>query len=70
MASTMLNEMGWATDVVERQLAHAERNKVRAAYNRALHLPERKRMMQAWADYLDGLRENAQVVPIGVGRVA
>jgi hypothetical protein len=40
--------------VIERQLAHAERNKVRAAYNRAQHLDELTRMMQAWADYLDG----------------
>ncbi|GGA14188.1 tyrosine-type recombinase/integrase [Dyella caseinilytica] len=56
MASTRLNEMGWSADVIERQLAHAERNKVRAAYNRAQYLTERKSMMQAWADYLDGLR--------------
>lgn len=59
MASTRLNEMGWSPDVIERQLAHAERNKVRAAYNRAQYLDERKRMMQAWADYLDGLRDGA-----------
>lgn len=62
MASTRLNEMGWPPDVIERQLAHAERNKVRAAYNRAQYLDERKRMMQAWADYLDGLRAGGQVV--------
>jgi len=64
MASTRLNELGWPPDVIERQLAHAERNKVRAAYNRAQYLTERKRMMQAWADYLDGLREGANVVAI------
>jgi integrase len=52
-ASTILNEIGWNPDVIERQLAHQERNKVRAAYNRAMHLPERKKMMQAWADMLD-----------------
>lgn len=63
MASTRLNEMGWAPDVIERQLAHAERNKVRAAYNRAQYLDERTRMMQAWANYLDGLRSGAVVVP-------
>jgi integrase len=57
MASTRLNEMGWQPDVIERQLAHVERNKVRAAYNRAQHLDERTKMMQAWADYLDTLRE-------------
>ena len=63
MASTLLNEMGWPPDVIERQLAHAERNKVRAAYNRAQYLAERARMMQAWADYLDGLRQGADVLP-------
>jgi hypothetical protein len=48
--------MGWSPDVIERQLAHAERNKVRAAYNRASYMAERRKMMQAWADYLDSLR--------------
>ncbi len=56
IASTMLNEMGWNRDAIERQLAHAERNNVRAAYNFAEFLPLRREMMQAWADYLDGLR--------------
>jgi integrase len=56
LASTLLNEQGWHPDLIELQLAHAERNKVRAAYNRAQRLPERRKMMQAWADYLDGLR--------------
>ena len=55
MASTLLNEKGWHPDVIELQLAHAERNKVRAAYNRAQRLAERRAMMQAWADYLDAL---------------
>lgn len=55
MASTRLNELGWPPDVIERQLAHAERNAVRAAYNHAEYLPERKKMMQFWADYLDNL---------------
>lgn len=62
MASTRLNEMGWAPDVIERQLAHAERNKVRAAYNRAQYFAERKKMMQAWADYLDTLKAADNVV--------
>jgi integrase len=62
MASTRLNEMGWAPDVIERQLAHAERNKVRAAYNRAQYMAERREMMQAWADYLDGVRTGAKVL--------
>jgi len=56
MASTLLNEKGFPPDVIELQLAHAERNKVRAAYNRAQRLSERKQMMQAWADLLDCLR--------------
>jgi integrase len=64
MASTLLNEQGWHRDAIERQLAHAERNAVRAAYNYAEHLPERKRMMQAWADYLDGLAAGADVIAI------
>ena len=55
MASTILNEQGWHGDAIERQLAHSEGNGVRAAYNYAQHLPERKKMMQAWADYLDEL---------------
>lgn len=64
MASTLLNERGWAPDVIERQLAHAPRNRVRAVYNRAQYLDERRRMMQAWADYLDALKAGADVVPI------
>ncbi|MDR3639994.1 MAG: tyrosine-type recombinase/integrase [Humidesulfovibrio sp.] len=64
MASTILHEQGWPSDVVERQLAHGERNKVKASYNFAQHLPERRKMMQAWADYLDALREGGKVVPI------
>jgi integrase len=67
MASTLLNEQGWNRDAIERQLAHAERNKVRAAYHRAQHLPERRRMMQAWADYLDSLKNGADVVPFRRG---
>ncbi|HTD28741.1 MAG TPA: integrase arm-type DNA-binding domain-containing protein [Xanthomonadaceae bacterium] len=64
MASTLLHEQGWPTDAIERQLAHAESNQIKAAYNYAKHLPERRKMMQAWADYLDGLRIGANVVPI------
>jgi integrase len=64
MASTLLNEQGWNRDAIERQLAHAERNSVRAAYNHAEFLPERKKMMQAWADYLDGIKSGAKIVPI------
>lgn len=57
MASTILNEQGWNRDAIERQLAHGERNQVRAAYNYAEFMPERRKMMQAWGDYLDTLRE-------------
>ena len=56
MASTLLNEQGWNRDAIERQLAHGERDAVRAAYNYAQHLPERRKMMQAWADQLDRLK--------------
>jgi integrase len=56
IASTNLNEQGWNSDVIELCLAHVERNAVRAAYNHAEHLEERREMMQAWADWLDGLR--------------
>ena len=62
-ASTILNEMGFRSDVIERQLAHAERNKVRAAYNRAEYLPERRQMMQAWADLLNDLAR-PKIVPL------
>lgn len=58
MASTTLNEQGYNRDWIERQLAHTERNGVRAAYNHAEYLPERRRMMQEWADYLDVLRSS------------
>lgn len=57
LASTTLNEMGFHPDVIERQLAHAERNKIRAAYNRAEYLPQRRDMMQKWADFLDEQNE-------------
>lgn len=70
IASTHLNEQGWHRDAIERQLAHAERDDVRAAYNFAEHLPERRRMMQAWADYLDGLRIGGNVTPIGAKAAA
>lgn len=69
MASTLLNEQQcWHPDAIERQLAHAPRNKVRAAYNYAEHLPERRRMMQAWADQLDELREAARRRSAKAGR--
>ena len=64
MASTLLNEQGWNRDAIERQLAHAERNSVRAAYNYAEFMPERKKMMQSWADYLDGIKAGALIIPL------
>lgn len=64
LASTILHEQGWKPDVIERQLAHAERNKSRAAYHRSEYLEERRRMMQAWADYLDALANGADVVAL------
>jgi integrase len=60
MASTLLNEQGYPPDVIERQLAHAPSDQVRAAYNRAEYLPERRKMMDDWANYLDTLRERAR----------
>ena len=63
-ASTILHEQGFHSDMIERQLAHAERNSVKAAYCHAEYLPERRKMMQAWADYLDGLKNGADIIPI------
>lgn len=62
MASTLLNELGWESKLIERQLAHSDKNTVRAAYNHAEYLPERIRMMQAWADYLDGLKSGCRIL--------
>ena len=66
MASTMLNELGYNRDWIERQLAHSERNSIRAAYNYAEYLPERLRMMAEWADYFDTLRDKARQEQTGV----
>jgi integrase len=57
MASTRLNEMGFHPDYIERQLAHVDSNKVRAIYNNAEYLEQRKDMMQKWSDYLDKLKD-------------
>lgn len=69
VASTILNEQGYRHDVIERQLAHCERNQVRAAYNRAEYLSERTVMMQAWGDYVDKLKAGAEVIELR-GRAA
>ena len=58
-ASTILNEIGWNPDAIEAQLAHVPTDRVRAAYNRAAYLEERRRMLQAWADHLDALKAKA-----------
>lgn len=62
MASTVLHEHGWPHEAIERQLAHAERNKVSAAYNYAEHLPKRREMMNWWADYLGELVAGAKIM--------
>jgi integrase len=70
-ASTTLNESGFNRDWIERQLAHAEENDVRAAYNAAEWLPDRRRMMQWWADHLDALaQESGNVVALRNDRAA
>jgi len=55
-----MNELGYNRDWIERQLAHSERDGVRAAYNHAQYLPERRKMMQSYASYLDSLRKKAR----------
>jgi len=67
MASTILDNMGYKQEWLERQLAHEEPNKIKAAYKREawrMYLPERTAMMQAWADYLDKLKAGAEVIPL------
>lgn len=61
-ASTLLNEQGFPVDVIELQLAHKDRNQVLAVYNRSQRLAERRKMMQEWADYLDGLKTDTDNV--------
>jgi integrase len=62
-ARTLLAELGWLPDAIERQLAHKASGPLGAAYDRAQFLNERRKMMQAWADYLDSLRNGAAVLP-------
>ncbi len=65
MARTILDEvLGFRPDFIEHQLAHAVRDPLGRAYNRTAHLAERRKMMQAWADYLDKLKSGADVIPI------
>jgi integrase len=64
MARTILDEvLGFRVDYIEHQLAHAVKDPNGRAYNRTAHLPERRKMMQAWADYLDGIKRGADVIP-------
>jgi integrase len=63
-ASTALNELGYSGDWIEKQLAHEERNRIRAAYHRALYVEERRGMLQAWADLIDGMTKGGNIVPI------
>jgi len=65
MARTILDEvLGFRPERIEHQLAHAVRDPLGRVYNRTKHLPERKAMMQAWADYLDKLKAGAEIIPI------
>ena len=65
MARTILDEvLGFRPDFIEHQLAHAVRDANGRAYNRTSHLAERHKMMQSWSDYLDGLKNGAQIIPI------
>ena len=61
MASTLLNEMGFNPDWIERQLAHDERNRVRGAFNAAQYLPDRRRMMIHWAEFVDRVADTGRV---------
>lgn len=62
--STKLNEMAYPSDWIEKQLAHVEMNAVRRTYNHADYLADRTKMMQQWADFIDGLKHGAQVIPL------
>lgn len=64
MASTLLHERGYRSEWIERQLGHGDRNAIRARYNFAEYLPERRCMMQEWADYLDSLAQGAEIASI------
>lgn len=69
VASTILHEQGWPHDHIELQLAHQERDETSAAYNHALYLPQRAKMMQAWADHLDAIQVD-NVVSIAAAKAS
>jgi hypothetical protein len=64
VASTILHEVGYQHAHIEVQLSHLERDKVSGAYNHAEYIPQRAKMMQEWADYLDGIKDGAKVIGI------
>lgn len=64
VGSTILNEQGFSADAIERQLAHDEENKIRGAYNAAEYLPERRAMLQWYADYIDAIKAGDNVIPM------
>jgi integrase len=68
IASTWANERGYRSDVIEAQLSHAPGDRTRAAYNHAAYLEERRELMQAWADYLDAVRQSGKVIPFRPAR--
>lgn len=70
IASTALYEMGYRGEVIEAQLSHVDPNKVRAAYNHAQYLEERRQMMVGWADYLDQVQRGGKVIPFRQARSA
>ena len=63
LAASALEEIGYRREVIDRQLAHKERNKIQAAYFRAEFIKERKELLQAWADHIDSLR-TGKVTPL------
>ena len=67
LASTILHEQGYVHEHIELQLAHAPRNAVSAAYNHALHLESRARMMQDWANFLEDTQRKGKVLPLRKG---
>jgi len=68
IASTWANERGYRSDVIEAQLSHVPGDRTRAAYNHAAYLDERRELMQAWADYLDAVRQSGKVIPFRPAR--
>jgi integrase len=66
MASTLMHELGFPSQIIEKQIDHGDKNRIRAVYNHAEYLPERRKIMQEWADYLDRLAagEENKIVPI------